>query len=54
MGIPNMHTTIDYGKLIQQQSQEVSERISPVKTTQQGKVKQKSLRNANLSMKRKR
>jgi hypothetical protein len=40
MGIPNMHTTIDYAKLIELQAKAVEEKIND---TLRGKVRQKSM-----------
>lgn len=42
MGIPNMHTTIDYKKLIELQAKAIEERILPENKLFCEKVKQKS------------
>ena len=42
MGIPNMHTTIDYKKLIELQAKAVEGRILPENQPSRGKIRQKS------------
>lgn len=43
MGIPNMHTTIDYAKLIELQAKAVEEKITVSNDTLRSKVRQKSM-----------
>lgn len=39
MGIPNMHTTIDYAKLIELQAKSCEERVATPNDVSHGKVK---------------
>lgn len=55
MGIPGMHTTIDYKKLIELQAKQTQEIVSLEQTfSSRGKVKQKSMQSKNKVITKKR